>query len=189
MGSESEGLSDLSESSGSWARRRTASATRTARFWFFDAPLSIVVGTAALLILLKWGPQNVWILAGVPPAVGSAWLLGGVLFIFVWHLFWAPYRQRDELRLQVIAQSATDSLAAICAELSNDARTRLVGWEKAIISGQVYPSSFDPDVFNELHAAGLIEIRLLGSAQKVALTRLGSQVIQVIKKSGAESAE
>ena len=82
----------LSESAWDHARVGTIDATRTLRFWFFDAVLGIVVAAITLLALLAWGPKNVWILAGLPPAVGVAWLLVGVLAIFVWHLFLAPYR-------------------------------------------------------------------------------------------------
>lgn len=102
-----KGSPAISESVWDHARHRTIDATKTLRFWFFDAVLGIVVAAATLLILLKWGPDSVWILAGIPAAVGIAWLLTGVLAIFVWHLFWAPYRQRDALReaLQVVSET------------------------------------------------------------------------------------
>lgn len=95
---ENGGTSAITESSWDRARGDTVEATKTLRFWFFDAVLGIVVATATLLVLLKWGPGSIWIRAGIPPAVGIAWLLIGVLAIFVWHLFWAPYRQRNFLR-------------------------------------------------------------------------------------------
>ena len=91
----------LSETTCDWAHHRTIEATRTMRFWIFDTVSGVVVATAALLTLLKWGPDNVWVIAGIPGAVGIVWPFVGLLAIFVWHLFWAPYRQRDALRSYV----------------------------------------------------------------------------------------
>ncbi len=81
-----------------YAQQRTINATKTLRFWFFDTVLGAIVAAATLLVLLLFEVQSVWVLAGLPTVVGIAWLFAGVLAIFVCHLFWAPYRQRDALR-------------------------------------------------------------------------------------------
>lgn len=86
------------ESAWTRARRDTSAGIRSGWFWFFHTILGIVATTATLLALLMWAPHNIWLFAGIPAAVAIAWLLVGVLFVFVWHLFWAPYRQRDEAR-------------------------------------------------------------------------------------------
>lgn len=97
----------LEESSWDHARRETRRATTSLWFWVADAVFSIVAATATLLILLKWGPQNVFVIAGVPAAVGIAWLFAIVLAVLTWHLLWAPYRQRDALREYIIEQLPT----------------------------------------------------------------------------------
>ena len=161
-------VEDLDFKEGAWprARRDTAAGTKSGWFWFFDTVLGIVVTTATLLSLLRWGPGNVWILAGVPSAVLILWLLNGVLLMFVWHLFWAPYRQRDEARTALAGQPA-DEVDEVIANLSDECKDFLVHQRRLLIKG-AGPLDVREDCITEFRMHGMIDINYVDQGQDFA---------------------
>ena len=115
----------------------------------------------------EWWQRVVWAL-GLALAGAATGLIG----LYILLLPTAIWRQRVE------------ALALLSAggHLSEVAATKLLSWEQAIVTGQVYPGDLGSDVFNELHAAGLVEVRLIGGIQRVAYTRKGSQVVQIMNR-------
>lgn len=108
--------------------------------------------------------------------------------IFAAGLFLAGLLTYHDLKSRPTLADSSAALneEAIWSQISEGARTRLVGWERAIVMGEIYPSTFDADVFNELQAAGLIEVHLPGGAQRVKFTRLGSQVVEWSRRQESE---
>jgi hypothetical protein len=145
------------ESAWSLARRDTASSIRSVWFWLFDTILGVIVTTGTLLSLLRWGPENTWVVTGVPSLAFIAWLSTGVLLLFAWHLFRAPYRQRDEARSTLSAHR--DEPAQIAAQLSGETRAYFVSVAKQLRQGALSGNGTGREHREELRRHGLLEVK------------------------------
>jgi hypothetical protein len=91
----------------------------------FAVVSTAVVTTATLLYLLKAGPHNIYVYAGVPPAVGIMWLAAMLAALFIGWIILAPAKQRDEARL-VVREYLCRDLVIEKAYLIDGSRVRLL---------------------------------------------------------------